>query len=80
MLPGLEIGADDYLIKPAEPRVLLARVRAPFRHYAALAAEPDADASTAQPLAFGRPLGCRRPCSRLRSVPRPTLGSSARFA
>jgi len=28
---GLEFGADDYVIKPAEPRVLLARVRALLR-------------------------------------------------
>ena len=28
---GLECGADDYVIKPAEPRVLLARVRALLR-------------------------------------------------
>jgi len=30
---GLECGADDYVIKPAEPRVLLARVRALLRRY-----------------------------------------------
>lgn len=30
---GLENGADDYVIKPAEPRVLLARVRALLRRY-----------------------------------------------
>lgn len=28
---GLELGADDYVIKPAEPRVLLARVNALLR-------------------------------------------------
>lgn len=28
---GLELGADDYVIKPVEPRVLLARVRAQLR-------------------------------------------------
>lgn len=28
---GLEIGADDYVIKPVEPRVLLARINALFR-------------------------------------------------
>ncbi len=28
---GLECGADDYVIKPAEPRVLLARIRALLR-------------------------------------------------
>ena len=28
---GLELGADDYVIKPAEPRVLLARITALLR-------------------------------------------------
>jgi DNA-binding response OmpR family regulator len=28
---GLELGADDYLAKPVEPRLLLARIRALFR-------------------------------------------------
>ena len=28
---GLEIGADDYVIKPVEPRVLLARITALLR-------------------------------------------------
>lgn len=30
---GLEFGADDYVIKPVEPRVLLARIRALMRRY-----------------------------------------------
>lgn len=30
---GFEYGADDYVIKPAEPRVLLARIRALLRRY-----------------------------------------------
>ncbi|RYY77262.1 MAG: response regulator [Gammaproteobacteria bacterium] len=30
---GLEFGADDYVTKPAEPRVLLARIRALMRRY-----------------------------------------------
>ncbi|CNJ22166.1 response regulator [Yersinia mollaretii] len=30
---GLELGADDYIIKPIEPRVLLARVRAQLRRF-----------------------------------------------
>lgn len=29
---GLEIGADDYVTKPVEPRLLLARIRALLRH------------------------------------------------
>ena len=30
---GLEYGADDYVIKPVEPRILLARIRALLRRY-----------------------------------------------
>ena len=30
---GLESGADDYVIKPVEPRVLLARIRALLRRH-----------------------------------------------
>lgn len=30
---GLEYGADDYVIKPVEPRLLLARIRALLRRY-----------------------------------------------
>jgi len=36
---GLEIGADDYLPKPFEPRELLARIRAVLRRHAPGAAE-----------------------------------------
>ena len=28
---GLELGADDYVVKPVEPRILLARIRAQLR-------------------------------------------------
>jgi DNA-binding response OmpR family regulator len=32
-LLGLELGADDYISKPVEPRLLLARIRAVMRRY-----------------------------------------------
>ncbi len=35
---GLESGADDYVIKPIEPPVLLARLRALMRRHAPLPA------------------------------------------
>lgn len=44
---GLEFGADDYVIKPAEPRILLARIRALLRR---IEPEPQAQPQT---LSFG---------------------------
>ena len=44
---GLELGADDYVIKPVEPRVLLARIQALLRR-----SKQPIDAT--QPLRFGR--------------------------
>ncbi len=49
---GLEIGADDYLPKPFEPRELLARIRAVLRRGQAGAAAQPAQAQRA-PLRFG---------------------------
>ena len=37
---GLELGADDFVIKPVKPRVLLARIRALLRRANAVAARP----------------------------------------
>ncbi len=39
---GLELGADDYLPKPFNPRELTARIRAILRRYEARPAEPNA--------------------------------------
>ncbi|KWK24647.1 two-component system response regulator [Burkholderia stagnalis] len=41
---GLETGADDYVTKPIEPRVLVARARALLRRVEPAVAEPAADA------------------------------------
>lgn len=45
---GLELGADDYLAKPFEPRELLARIRAVLRRHQGSTSAPG------QVLAFGR--------------------------
>ena len=37
---GLEIGADDYVVKPFDPRELVARIRSVLRRTARLPAEP----------------------------------------
>ena len=47
---GLEIGADDYVIKPVEPRVLLARIQALLRRSERL---PESKTPT-QKLQFGQ--------------------------
>ncbi|AOK62603.1 response regulator [Burkholderia ubonensis] len=41
-LLGLEIGADDYVHKPVEPRILLARIKAQLRRTPARAADSSA--------------------------------------
>lgn len=60
---GLEIGADDYITKPFEPRELLARIRSVLRRLQtspadgpANAAVPPGDAASALGVAVG---GCR---------------------
>lgn len=49
---GLEIGADDYLAKPFNPRELLARIHAVLRRRPALEA-PGAPSSEAEVIRFG---------------------------
>jgi two-component system phosphate regulon response regulator OmpR len=50
---GLEMGADDYLAKPFDPRELLARIRSVLRR-AKRAPVPDDAEATANTLPFGR--------------------------
>ncbi len=50
---GLEIGADDYVKKPVEPRVLLARIRALLRRFSHSPQEVRADTEKVEELVFG---------------------------
>jgi DNA-binding response OmpR family regulator len=49
---GLEMGADDYVAKPFEPRELLARIKAMLRRQAMARGEPASAPASAQ-LSFG---------------------------
>lgn len=42
---GLEVGADDYIVKPFEPRELVARIRAVLRRARSVTGAPAPDAS-----------------------------------
>jgi len=50
---GLELGADDYVKKPVEPRVLLARIRALFRRSERLDQVEDSSKQEKKKLQFG---------------------------
>jgi DNA-binding response OmpR family regulator len=50
---GLELGADDYMAKPFEPRELLARIKAILRRGAAGALEAPGSITTLSKLIFG---------------------------
>lgn len=50
---GLEIGADDYLIKPFNPRELLARIRAVLRRTQSLPPNKLIDLEVAKTIKFG---------------------------
>ena len=52
---GLELGADDYLPKPCNPRELLARVRAVLRRRGGHAPEPAGGARAGEPSPASRP-------------------------
>jgi len=49
---GLEIGADDYLVKPFSPRELVARIKAILRRANGVAAVAEAQARPAEPSVF----------------------------
>ena len=69
---GLEVGADDYLPKPFNPRELLARIRAVLRRHSAAPKVPDA---LEERVTFG-PFQLDLPARRLRrsGVPIPLTG------
>lgn len=48
---GLELGADDYIVKPFEPREFAARVRSVVRRYSTIRDQPH---EPPVPMAFGR--------------------------
>ncbi len=50
---GLEVGADDYIVKPFNPRELLARIKAVLRRYDS-PAKPDKNKTPGKPPGFGR--------------------------
>lgn len=50
---GLELGADDYVKKPVEPRVLLARIRALFRRADRFASKDLKSSGEKKKLCFG---------------------------
>jgi two-component system response regulator RstA len=62
---GLEMGADDYVVKPVEPRVLLARVEALLRRVRSVPAEAREAKLTAGRLS----IDCARRCATIDSQP-----------
>lgn len=50
---GLELGADDYVKKPVEPRVLLARIRALLRRFDKTQQNSRSEPEEAEELVFG---------------------------
>jgi DNA-binding response OmpR family regulator len=50
---GLEMGADDYVKKPVEPRVLLARIRALLRRFAQIPPVTGTTPTPANEMTFG---------------------------
>ena len=51
---GLELGADDYVVKPVKPRVLLSRIKALFRRSAASKASVEVAEIDPNKLIFGQ--------------------------
>ncbi len=51
---GLEVGADDYMLKPFNPRELIARIRAVLRRYGKGVPLPSATNSNGQPVVLGK--------------------------
>ena len=49
---GLEIGADDYVVKPFEPRELVARIRSVLRRASRAAADPESTPESPEVFTF----------------------------
>jgi two-component system phosphate regulon response regulator OmpR len=52
-IAGLDVGADDYLPKPFNPRELVARINAVLRRQTPVSAAPGAPDDTRKPVSFG---------------------------
>jgi len=52
-IAGLDVGADDYLPKPFNPRELVARINAVLRRQASVATSPGAPDDSHMPVQFG---------------------------
>ena len=79
---GLEMGADDYLAKPFNPRELLARIRAVLRRIDNRRRNPAATAAACSSSRAGGSTGCcasRQPCRRPRRSHRGRVRPAAAF-
>jgi two-component system phosphate regulon response regulator OmpR len=52
-IAGLDVGADDYLPKPFNPRELVARIKAVLRRQSPVASAPGAPDDSRKPVKFG---------------------------
>ena len=70
-ITGLSIGADDYVVKPVEPQVLVARIEALLRRF-----QPRDSLENSKALEFG-PVKTQTPNHELRALVMTKLSSPA---